>query len=219
MTSPLYFQKVLSLPDTFSPNTIYLVKPDSSTEYIEFYISGKGGNSIFKLPDVNTINNLINNQFLIVSTYEQLLNTNVTNTDMVSIAWVLDTSGDVNTNGLPAPYIYVPNLTTNVGQWYCLFNIQYLENNVDWNWIINGPVSTPSEIDQVVFWWKANNVMLGDIENSWNEIEEDVSVLNYFYDQYSGELINIVNYFDSNSSLFPYGNDLFYLYGNQQLSY
>ena len=55
-TGTLNFEKVLALPSTYTPNTIYLVKNPASSEYISFYISDELGETIYKLPDTKTIN-------------------------------------------------------------------------------------------------------------------------------------------------------------------
>ncbi len=197
--STLSFQKLLELPSSYSPNTIYLIKSSNSSEFIDFYISGENGINVFKLPSLSDINKAIysglSNQFLIVSNLSNLENTSMSN-DNIGIAWVLDTEGDPNTNGLPAPYIYVPS-GGDTGSWYCMFNINYVKNNIDWNDIQNTPKSTPAEIDQVVAWWKINNQPLAEIESTWNDINE-------FYIEYSDSLVSLDEYWDAYGGFLPY---------------
>lgn len=199
----LNFQKVLSLPDTYEPNTIYLVKSQSSTEYIDMYVTGQGGHSLFKLPTINDINRSVttglSNQFFILGTLANLNAQPMSGTN-IGIAWVLDTTGDSNTNGLPAPYIYIPTTNT-TGTWYSMFNVNYLKDNIPWSWIINGPQSTPSEIDEVVQWWQANNQKLTQIEDGWNSLVSqvetlsgEVSTLDSFFTEYQNCIVDVIYY-------------------------
>jgi len=198
-TKTLSFQKLLKLPDTYTANTIYLIKNSTSSEFIDFYISGENGDNLFKLPSLSDINTAIysgfSNQFIIVSNLTSLDNIAMDH-DNIGIAWVLDTEGDPNTNGLPAPYIYVP-ASKDSGTWYCMFNINYVKNNIDWNDIQNTPKSTPEEIDQVVAWWKLNNQPLAEIESSWNDISS-------FYTEYSNSLVSLDEYWDAYGGFLPY---------------
>ncbi len=203
----LNFEKVLVLPTTYAPNTIYLVKDPSSTEYISFYISDELGETIYKLPDTKTINKYFysnfNSQFLILATLEDMYNTQMTE-GLIGMAWVLSTDGDPNTNGLPAPYIFVPSGTS--GNWFCLFNINYLANNINWNWIQGAPQSTPQEIDAMVAWWRSNSTTLNEIENNWNEIVTETQENSLFIYENEEALLQIETYFADYGYFSDYGS-------------
>lgn len=204
-TGTLNFEKVLALPSTYTPNTIYLVKNPASSEYISFYISGENGDTIYKLPDTSTINkyfyNSLNSQFLIITDLSEMYNTQMTQ-GLIGMAWVLDTTGDDNTNGLPAPYIFVPNGTG--GNWYCLFNINYIQNNVEWSWLQNGPKSSPQEIDAMVAWWKASSSTISSIEDDWNEVISEIGPNNLFTYNNEEVLLQIEGYYQEYG---PWGPD------------
>ncbi len=199
MAGQLNFAKVLSLPSTLVANTIYLLRDSTNIQYCQFFITDDVGQNIYKLPGLSDINNGVGSRFYLFSNLDSL---NISTPPGVSIAWVLDTTGDPNTNGLPAPYIFVPG--ANGGSWIGMFNINYFTNNLSWNDFNNGPQSSPAEIDAVVNWWKQYQGSLTGIDAAFDFDPEDAAMINEWQHLYSGVTEELDNYWEQYGFWNPY---------------
>ena len=141
----LTFHKVASLPGTLLPNAFYYVE-NAPNLYAESYLTDDAGNP-FMLG--NTI--MIQQVAAAALSSEVYLAADIAARDALtltvnSIVLVQDATGDATVTTGAALYFYSAALTT----FTKVAEYESLDVVLDWNNIVNGPTSTPAQIDQAV---------------------------------------------------------------------
>lgn len=150
----LGFERVTILPDTLSASTVYIVRPDAASSYVELYFTNENGSSLYRIPNVNDIQNLIAqaiSNIPVGGSQEIIFATDIADRDsrvFTSNALVLvqDATADSNITSGAALYFY--NLTNTT--WYVIAEYDSLSVTFDWNNILNKPTSTTAQIDAAV---------------------------------------------------------------------
>jgi hypothetical protein len=199
MAGQLNFAKVISLPSTLEANTIYLLKDPQNIQFMKFYITDDRGQNIYRMPGLSDINAGVSTRFYLFSNLNSL---QISTPPGVAIAWVMDTTGDPNTNGMPAPYVYVPSSVG--GSWMSMFNLNYLSGNISWDDFNNGPQSSPAEIDAVVNWWKQYHATLTGIDEAFDFDPTDAYNVNVWQQTYGGMTEELDNYWQQYGGWNPY---------------
>ncbi len=149
--SDLKFQKVLVLPTTFTPNTIYIVGNGEVNNVAGMYVSDLTGTTVRSIVDVAFTSDLINNMLseinsgrtFVVDTYSDL---STVDTNLYTMAMVIDATGDVSVNSGAALYVYRQTTTS----WVKISETESNDLVFDWQYLQNKPNATKEEIDAAV---------------------------------------------------------------------
>lgn len=168
MSNIIRFHRLTSLPQSFEPNSIYVINRPNENTYAEMYITGLTGNVVRRLPNKEDIENLIisyinsSNELLIVDTITDRDNLNLNRNAFVL---VLDASADPTVNSGSALYVY--KATTQ--EWIKVAEYESMDVVIQWDNIQGKPTSTPNDIDDAV----AKRHMHNNL-TQLNKISEDV---------------------------------------------
>lgn len=142
------FKKSLSLPTTFTPNTVYLIPSQADPNYLDIYVSNASGTSAKKIVTKDDINNIISQlssalAFLIVA---DITERNALTLSENKLILVVDASADPTVNTGSALYAW----KNDTSEWFKISENESLDVTLDWNSIQGRPTSTPAQIDQAV---------------------------------------------------------------------
>ena len=149
--SDLKFQKVLALPTTFTPNTIYIVGNGEFNNVAGMYVSDLTGTTVRSIVDVAFTSDLIKNMLaeinsgrtFVVDTYSDL---STVDTNLYTMTMVIDATGDVSVNSGAALYVYRQTTTS----WVKISETESNDLVFDWQYLQNKPNATKEEIDAAV---------------------------------------------------------------------
>ena len=142
------FSKVNTLPGTFEGSTIYIVK-DSDVSFAEMYISNSSGSAVRRLPTRTDIDTAINSAVAAASNVKVVADIAARNAlapSIVTIALVIDATGDASVTSGTATYVYDVNNST----WVKISEFESMDFIVQWANISGRPSSSTSAIDDAV---------------------------------------------------------------------
>lgn len=152
----LSFERVTSLPDPLSPSTVYILRPNESSPYVELYYTSEDGNSIYRQPILNDIQQLIADAIAAIPSggggvQEVIYAATIADRNSktyLSNALVLvgDATADPTVNSGSALYFFNFATTT----WYKIAEYESLDLSFDWNTLLNKPTSSAADIDDAV---------------------------------------------------------------------
>lgn len=168
MSNTVLFEKVLALPETLVPGTLYAVQSQLDSNYIDLYISTNDGLGVKKIWGIDDTTNAISAAFD---------NTNLTNITIVEtieernslapikpiFVLVKDATSDQTVTSGAASYVYDPNIF----EWIKLSEFESLDIDFNWDFIKNKPNSLVSEIDDAVS--KKHSHQNQELLNSFSE--------------------------------------------------
>lgn len=142
------FEKRLSLPASFTPNTVYLIPSSVDANYLDIYVSNSAGTSAKKIVTKDDINNILSQlssalAFLIVA---DITERNALTLSENKLVLVTDASADPTVNTGSALYAW----KNDTSEWIKISEYESLDVTLDWNSIQGRPASTPAQIDQAV---------------------------------------------------------------------
>ncbi|MEM4958602.1 MAG: hypothetical protein QXX12_01860 [Nanopusillaceae archaeon] len=149
MSNVIKFHRLTALPQTFEPNSIYVISRPNENTYAEIYITGLTGNVVRRLPNKEDIENLIlsyisnANELYIVDTITDRNNLNLNKNAFVL---VLDASADPTVDTGSALYVY----RVSTGEWIKVAEYESMDVVITWDKIQEKPTSSPQDIDDAV---------------------------------------------------------------------
>lgn len=145
--SRIKIAKVTALPGTLVANTIYMVT--TGADQLEVYMVDQAGTATRRLPTEADTQALIDASLAGLSGIEVLediaARDAITPTSNMQVM-VLDASADLDVETGAATYVYQIATTT----WHKISEAESLDFVLDWNNMVNGPVSAPAAIDAAV---------------------------------------------------------------------
>lgn len=149
MSNVIKFHRLTGLPQTFEPNSIYVISKPNEDTYAELYITGLTGNVVRRLPNKEDIENLIityinsSNELFIVDTITDRNNLNLNRNAFVL---VLDASADPTVESGSALYVY----RASTQEWIKVAEYESMDVVIHWDNIQGKPTSFPQDIDDAV---------------------------------------------------------------------
>lgn len=139
------------VPDTFDKNSIYFVKDNDNPEFVKIYITGEDETNVKRLLTKNDILNTISNYLQSSGEYDVYIVNNISEmqqlqniTKPVMVYVKNDNTNPSNINIQYSLYVY-DNIQNNFLKIFP--NNQIASGSVNWNDILNKPLSTVNMID------------------------------------------------------------------------
>lgn len=149
MSTRLRIHKLTALPSSITPNTMYIIAPPGSPNYIEIYVSNQSGTAIRRVINESDVMTLIQNYLSGINNIHVVPNIaarNALNPNRVIFVLVLDATGDPSVSSGSASYVYDPSTS----QWVKVAEYESMDVVLNWNNITGRPNATPLEIDDAV---------------------------------------------------------------------
>ena len=149
MSNPFIIEKLLALPTSFTPSTVYVIQDPVDPNFIELYVSSADGLSAKKIPGKADITTWINTAVATVNTGNVVADIAARDAlapSKVTFAVVLDATGDTTVLSGAATYVFDPVALT----WTKIAEYESMDVVADWNSLINKPSSTVTAIDAAV---------------------------------------------------------------------
>lgn len=134
-----------SLPSTLEAYSIYMVAPASKPDYVEIYVTGATSSIIKRVVGIDDIQQMIQ-QANTISIVADIAERNSLNPNSNTTVLVLDATADTTVSSGAATYAYRDSDQT----WTKISEAESLDISLDWTNVLNGPTSTPAEIDEAV---------------------------------------------------------------------
>jgi hypothetical protein len=143
--------KETALPSTINlePHSIYLVAPSARPEYVEIYVTGVSTSTVKRVIDQSDVQAMIDSEVAALSAIEVVAD--IAARDALTLAantqvMVLDATADTTVDSGAATYIYRQSDTsfTKIAEY------ESLDVILNWNDIVGGPSSSPTDIDDAV---------------------------------------------------------------------
>lgn len=154
--------KETALPTQLAANGIYLVAPQSNTDYLEIYVTDKTGAAVRRTVNIDDVTALIDEALahLIEAPSEPTapeavksltVVQNIAERDALALTesafiYVVDASGDSTVNSGSASYVY--DVVTS--QYYKVSEYESMDFILSWENLTNKPSSTVAQIDGAV---------------------------------------------------------------------
>lgn len=141
--------KETTLPGTLTPNSIYLVAPAGSPNYVEMYVTGTSESTVKRIINETDIQAMIDASLSSISEIEivaDIAARDALNPDRNLVVLVTDASADATVDSGAATYVYNNGSDT----WTKIAEYESMDIAIDWSDIQNGPSSTPAQIDSAV---------------------------------------------------------------------
>ena len=141
--------KETALPGTLQANSIYLIAPAGSPDYIEMYVTGTAASTVKRIINEADIQAMISASLAGLSGLEivaDIAARNALTPSNGSMALVLDATGDTTVQTGAATYVYQLSTTT----WIKIAEHESLDLVLEWSAIQNKPASSVADIDDAV---------------------------------------------------------------------
>lgn len=162
--------RVTELPTPLEAYAVYFVAPPAGNpDYVEIYVTSSDGSTARRVINEQDVNTLIEQrlsgteEIFVVDT---IADRNTVNTNTSKYVYVIDASGDENITSGGASYLY----NTSTEEWVKVSESDTMGVVLNWNSIVGGPTSTPSQIDGAV---AAKHSHLN--KNALDKVGEDVT--------------------------------------------
>lgn len=141
--------KETALPGTLQANSIYLIAPVGSPDYVEMYVTGTSAATVKRIIDESDIQAMISASLAGATAPEFVADIAARDalTPISSVfAFVLDATGDPTVANGSAMYIY----RVSESSWIKIYEYESLDLAVSWSALSGKPSSPVSDIDDAV---------------------------------------------------------------------
>ena len=138
-----------ALPGTLQANSVYLIAPAGSPNYVEMYVTGTSASTVKRILNETDIQAMISASLAGLSGLEivaDIAARNALTPNNGSMALVLDATGDATVQTGAATYVYQLSTTT----WIKIAEHESLDLVLEWSAIQNKPTSAVADIDDAV---------------------------------------------------------------------
>jgi len=141
--------KETALPGTLQANSVYLIAPAGSPNYVEMYVTGTAGTTVKRIINEDDIQAMISASLAGLSGLDIVADITARNALTPSngaMALVLDATGDTSVQSGAAMYVYQLATTT----WIKVSEYESMDLVLEWSAIQNKPTSAVADIDDAV---------------------------------------------------------------------
>jgi len=141
--------KETALPGTLVANSIYLIAPAGSPDYVEMYVTGTTGSTVKRILNETDIQAMITASFSGASGMDVVSDIAARDAlapSTVTICLVLDASADATVASGAATYVYQLSTTT----WIKIAEYESMDLELTWATLQNKPTSAVADIDDAV---------------------------------------------------------------------
>lgn len=141
--------KETALPGTLQANSVYIVAPAGSPDYVEVYVTGTSASVVKRLPTASDVQAMVSAAVSGLSSIEVVADITARNAITPTngkMVLVLDASADPTVDSGAATYIYSTAQTA----WVKIAEYESLDVQLTWSGLIGKPSSTPAQIDDAV---------------------------------------------------------------------
>lgn len=166
-------------------NCIYLVKEPNKTDFDIYMVDAEG--NAFTHFNEKRFKSLFDhysqtNQELFV--VNDIAERDAVDSERNFLVFVLDATADPNLGGGEALYFYIASLV----KFVCIYQSKQIQRELDWSKLVNGPNSSPSQIDDAV-----RNTHTHENKNVLDGLGTEDDLLTY-----KGKLVSTVIFVESN---------------------
>lgn len=138
-----------ALPGSLQANSVYLIAPAGSPNYVEMYVTGTSAATVKRIINEDDIQAMISASLAGLSGLEivaDIAARNALTPGNGSMALVLDATGDATVQTGAATYVYQLSTTT----WIKIAEHESLDLILEWSALQNKPTSAVADIDDAV---------------------------------------------------------------------
>ena len=138
-----------ALPGTIQANSVYLIAPAGSPNYVEMYVTGTSASTVKRIINEDDIQAMISASLAGLSGLEivaDIAARNALTPNNGSMALVLDATGDATVQTGAATYVYQLSTTT----WIKIAEHESLDLILEWSALRHKPTSAVADIDDAV---------------------------------------------------------------------
>ena len=138
-----------ALPGTLQANSVYLIAPAGSPNYVEMYVTGTSAATVKRIINEDDIQAMISASLAGLSGLDivaDIAARNALTPSNGSMALVLDATGDTSVQTGAAMYVYQLATTT----WIKVSEYESMDLVLEWSAIQNKPTSAVADIDDAV---------------------------------------------------------------------
>lgn len=146
--SVIKIRKVVTLPGTYEPSTMYMVQ-GADASLMELYVSSNDGASIKHLINKSDIQAMISTAMASYNALDVVADIAARDAlapTVVRTVLVLDATDDTTVTSGGATYVYNPATTT----WYKIAEFESMDVVLQWESIQGRPTASPAQIDTAV---------------------------------------------------------------------
>lgn len=142
--------RVTELPTPLEAYAVYFVAPAAGNpDYVEIYVTSADGNSARRVINEQDINTLVEQKLSglnEITVFDTITDRDNADTAVTKYAYVVDASDDETVTSGGASYVY----NDSTDDWVKTSESESMDLVLNWNKIVGGPTSTPSQIDDAV---------------------------------------------------------------------
>ncbi len=141
--------KETTLPGTLEANSVYLIAPAGSPNYVEMYVTGTAGTTVKRILNETDIQGMITASLSGLGSMEIVADITARNALTPingAVCLVLDASADATVDSGAATYVYRTSNTT----WIKIAEYESLDLALTWSALQNKPTSAVADIDDAV---------------------------------------------------------------------
>lgn len=138
-----------ALPGSLQANSVYLIAPAGSPNYVEMYVTGTSASTVKRIINEDDIQAMISASLAGLSSLEivaDIAARNALTPSNGSMCLVLDATGDATVQSGAAMYVYQLATTT----WIKVSEYESMDLVLEWSAIQNKPTSAVADIDDAV---------------------------------------------------------------------
>ena len=138
-----------ALPGTLQANSVYLIAPAGSPNYVEMYVTGTSASTVKRIINEDDIQAMISASLAGLSSLDivaDIAARNALTPGNGSMCLVLDATGDATVQAGAAMYVYQLATTT----WIKVSEYESMDLVLEWSAIQNKPTSAVADIDDAV---------------------------------------------------------------------